>query len=193
MLGQALDSWLFTGAMMISLLKSFVRLITFHTVLVTGLAVGSTLMCFYLDLTTDMPISLLAAAIIFPISFGYAPAPRPLCGPKQRRTGSHHAIRINYAFQRRERCFITMASLKSSAIALYQCHRYAPCVWLCCMSCVSCVSCSWLIKGSEASGIRKPPGRRSEGAERRWSARRPTRAGERPSALPVEKAKRRKR
>lgn len=85
---------------MISLLKSFVRLITFHTVLVTGLAVGSTLMCFYLDLTTDMPISLLAAAIIFPISFG-----------------------INYAFQRRERCFITMASLKSSAIALYQCHR----------------------------------------------------------------------
>jgi hypothetical protein len=86
--------------MMISLLKSFVRLITFHTILVTGLAVGSTLMCHYLDLTTDMPISLLASAIIFPISFG-----------------------INYAFQRRERCFITMASLKSSAIALYQCHR----------------------------------------------------------------------
>jgi hypothetical protein len=74
---------------MISLLKSFVRLITFHTVLVTGLAVGSTLMCFYLDLTTDMPISLLAAAIIFPISFGYTPAPLPLCGPPNNAVRAH--------------------------------------------------------------------------------------------------------
>jgi hypothetical protein len=119
--------------MMISLLKSFVRLITFHTVLVTGLAVGSTLMCYYLDLTTDMPISLLAAAIIFPISFGYAPAPpTALRALQTTRHGLSHSVRtpisINYAFQRRERCFITMASLKSSAIALYQCHRYTPCV-----------------------------------------------------------------
>jgi len=65
------DELCYITAVRISLLRSFASNVTLHTIAVIASAVLSTYMCYKLSLNTDMPINFIAAALIFPISFGY--------------------------------------------------------------------------------------------------------------------------
>lgn len=81
-------------------LKSFTLIIDKQTILISALAVLSTFICRKLEFLADMPTSLIAIAIIFPIVFS-----------------------INSAYKRREEALKYFASLKARAVALYFAHR----------------------------------------------------------------------
>ena len=52
-------------------LKTFLFVVVcFQTALIVVLSIGTTLFCYYLDLSTDLPLSLVSVSILFPISFG---------------------------------------------------------------------------------------------------------------------------
>lgn len=86
------------------LMKSFVSILfTIQTVIMLVVSVGTTLFCFYLKLSTDMPLALISVAIIFPISFG-----------------------IGYNFTRRETTLREIASFKGTCLALYIGAREYP-------------------------------------------------------------------
>jgi len=75
----------------------------FNTILVTCLSVVGTVVCYYKNWTFDLPSNLIAAGIVFPISFS-----------------------IQFSLNRRERVLLDIASLKASAIALYSLSKEWP-------------------------------------------------------------------
>ncbi|KAL6055588.1 hypothetical protein QOT17_016647 [Balamuthia mandrillaris] len=97
---RRLDDFLFRLVLRFSLTLSFLSLLSVTGLLITLAAVGSALLFHYLELDTEMPLTFISVGIVFPISFG-----------------------INFSLNRRERALLQMASLKSSAISLYQFYR----------------------------------------------------------------------
>ncbi|KAL6041730.1 hypothetical protein QOT17_024801 [Balamuthia mandrillaris] len=97
---RRLDDFLFRLVLRFSLTLSFLSLLSVTGLLITLAAVGSALLFHYLELDSEMPLTFISVGIVFPISFG-----------------------INFSLNRRERALLQMASLKSSAISLYQFYR----------------------------------------------------------------------
>eukprot|EP01097_Dermamoeba_algensis_P007337 TRINITY_DN4629_c0_g2_i1.p1 TRINITY_DN4629_c0_g2~~TRINITY_DN4629_c0_g2_i1.p1 ORF type:complete len:392 (-),score=70.02 TRINITY_DN4629_c0_g2_i1:38-1213(-) len=92
---------LFQAKTILMLLVSFVHLLLGLRLLMTfGLCVLGTLLCYHYQLFIELPVSVLASGIFFPISFG-----------------------ISFTFTRRETLLQTMADLKSSCVYLYLCCR----------------------------------------------------------------------
>lgn len=81
-------------------LRSFVRIVDHHTVIVTALALGSTWACIRFEVLADLPSALIGVAVIFPIVFS-----------------------INSAYQRREQALMALASARAHAIAIGWAHR----------------------------------------------------------------------
>lgn len=94
------DYLVFVAATKWYMLKSFRSLLTIYGVTVMLLSLAATWFCHRYGYVADLPLTFLGSGIFFPISFG-----------------------ISWTFQRRERALMDMADLKSSAVALYQCHR----------------------------------------------------------------------
>eukprot|EP01123_Difflugia_compressa_P006445 TRINITY_DN18662_c0_g1_i2.p1 TRINITY_DN18662_c0_g1~~TRINITY_DN18662_c0_g1_i2.p1 ORF type:complete len:492 (-),score=59.90 TRINITY_DN18662_c0_g1_i2:89-1393(-) len=86
------------------LLRSFCTIVfRINTLLVVSLAIAATIICFKMNWIFDLPTTFLSAGIVFPISFG-----------------------IQFSFNRRERVLLDIASLKSSAFALYALSKEWP-------------------------------------------------------------------
>lgn len=81
-------------------LRSFVRIVDHHTVIVTALALVSTWVCIRFEVLADLPSALIGVAVIFPIVFS-----------------------INSAYQRREQALRALASARAHAIAIGWAHR----------------------------------------------------------------------
>lgn len=81
-------------------LISFARILDRQTFVVTGLALGSTWFCLREDLEADLPSTLIAVAVVFPIVFS-----------------------INAAYKRREDALGHLASAKGHAIAIAWAHH----------------------------------------------------------------------
>ncbi len=81
-------------------LKDFLSVIDWHTVLVTTLAVASTYICIRLELEAEIPTALIGLAVVFPIVFS-----------------------IQAAYRRREECLKYFGTIKAHAVALYFAHR----------------------------------------------------------------------
>jgi len=64
------NAHIYTGAIRIHLLWSFLHLVTPHAAVVMALTLLCTWLCWYKDWNTDTPITIISAAIIFPVSFG---------------------------------------------------------------------------------------------------------------------------
>jgi len=64
------NSYIYTVAIRINLLWSFLQLVTPHATVVMVLTLLCTWLCWYKDWNTDTPITIISAAIIFPVSFG---------------------------------------------------------------------------------------------------------------------------
>lgn len=82
------------------LIRAFLSILDWTAFLVIFISIGFTALCIQFGLYTDMPLSLLASGIVFPISF-----------------------QISYAASRRERMLLDIASLKASMMGLYYLHR----------------------------------------------------------------------
>jgi len=91
----------YSQAVVRSLIRGFFTLI-FHWLflIVLILSVGGTIACHYLSIYSDVPLTLLASALLFPISFG-----------------------INWTFNRRETLLKDIAELKATCLAIYYCFR----------------------------------------------------------------------
>lgn len=95
------NKWEYEFKTFLMLLASFASLWgSWHTMFTIGLAIGSTLFCYKMELTSDMPISLISVGLFFPVSFG-----------------------INWTFTRRENLLMSIADLKASVLDLYYCIR----------------------------------------------------------------------
>jgi hypothetical protein len=61
----------FTLATVYFKIRSFLSIVlTFNMILNVALAVGGTVLCIQFNLVTDLPLSLISTAVVFPISFG---------------------------------------------------------------------------------------------------------------------------
>ena len=80
--------------------RHFIRIMDFHTLAVTLLALLSTWLCRRFGFAGDMPSGLIGVAIVFPIVFS-----------------------INAAYRRRESALGLLADLKAHTLALYYIHR----------------------------------------------------------------------
>jgi hypothetical protein len=81
-------------------LKSFLKVIDHHTLIITVLALSSTYLSQRFGLAADIPGGLIGIAVVFPIVFS-----------------------INSAYRRREEALRYFASLKAHAVALFYAHR----------------------------------------------------------------------
>ena len=81
-------------------LKNFLKIVDYHTVAVTILALLATFICRELGITFDIPTNLIGIAIIFPLVFS-----------------------ISGAYRQRESALAYFASIKGHAAALYYAHR----------------------------------------------------------------------
>ncbi len=81
-------------------IKNFLIVMDWQTLIVTLLAVGSTYVCLRLDLVADIPTGLIGLAVVFPIVFS-----------------------INAAYKRREEALRYFSEIKGFAVALYYAHR----------------------------------------------------------------------
>ncbi len=81
-------------------IRDFVSVMTFHTLLVSVLAVGATYLCQTMDWEAEIPTGLIGLAVVFPIVFS-----------------------INAAYRRREESLRYYGDLKAHGIALYFAHR----------------------------------------------------------------------
>lgn len=81
-------------------IMNFIKVIDYHTIIVTALAVGSTYLCRRYQLAANIPTGLIGIAIVFPIVFS-----------------------INAAYRRREEALKYFASLKAHAVAVCFAHR----------------------------------------------------------------------
>jgi len=84
-------------------LRSFLRIVDLHTVVVSALALAATAACIRWDLRADLPTALIGIAVIFPIVFS-----------------------IHSAYRRREEALGAFASLRAHAAALAWAHRDWP-------------------------------------------------------------------
>lgn len=85
------------------ILKSFLLIINYKTIIVTTLAVISTYICIHLDLTAKFPDMLVGVAIVFPVVFS-----------------------IGSAYNRRETALQRLSDFKGHAIAIYFATRDWP-------------------------------------------------------------------
>lgn len=85
---------------MVRILKSFVLIINYKTLLITVLSVVSTYTCFHLGLTAKFPDMLVGVAIVFPVVFS-----------------------IGSAYNRRETALQRLADFKGHAVAIYYATR----------------------------------------------------------------------
>ena len=85
---------------MMKTLKDFIKIIDYHTLIVTLSSLVATFLCLRFELVSDMPTTLIGIAVIFPIVFS-----------------------INGSYRRREQALLHFSSLKSHAVALYYAHR----------------------------------------------------------------------
>lgn len=83
-----------------STLKNFLKIVDYHTFIVTILALLATFICRQLGIIFDLPTNLIAIAIIFPLVFS-----------------------ISGAYRQREEALRNFASIKGHAAALYYAHR----------------------------------------------------------------------
>jgi len=81
-------------------LRQFFRVFDIQVLLISILAVVATYLCIHHDLRSDLPSSLIAVAIVFPIVFS-----------------------IGAAYQRREEALQSLAKLRASIASLYFAHR----------------------------------------------------------------------
>jgi len=96
--------WRFELDTIVYLCKNYVLLcLNVQTFLTMGLALGFYFLFYFLELGIDMPLSLIAVSLVFPISFG-----------------------ISYTANRREAALKEVASIKASAISLFYCARNWP-------------------------------------------------------------------
>jgi hypothetical protein len=94
----------YSFAILIFKLRSFVSItLTLTTLFNVGLSVSGTVLCTVFNLITDLPLSLIATGIIFPISFG-----------------------ISFNFHRRETTIREIAVLKAVALSMYLVVRDWP-------------------------------------------------------------------
>ena len=82
------------------MIRNFVRIISWHTIIVILLSCAATYVCFRYDVVVDLPTSLIGIAIVFPIVFS-----------------------INAAYKRREEALGNFGSMKAHAVALFFAHR----------------------------------------------------------------------
>jgi len=82
------------------LFRAFLSIFDWTSFFVWCVGIGAVTLCMARKWYSDMPLTLLAAALVFPISFT-----------------------ISYGVSRRERTLLDVASLKASLVALYQLHR----------------------------------------------------------------------
>jgi len=85
------------------ILKSFLLIINYKTIIVTTLAVISTYVCIHLDLTAKFPDMLVGVAIVFPVVFS-----------------------IGSAYNRRETALQRLSDFKGHAVAIYFATRDWP-------------------------------------------------------------------
>lgn len=81
-------------------ISAFIRLFDYHVLIVTSLALAATYVCVHFNVTADLPSSLIAVAIVFPIVFS-----------------------INAAYQRREQALAMLARTQGFITALYFANR----------------------------------------------------------------------
>ena len=81
-------------------LRSFVRIVDLHMVVVTCLCILATTAALRLDFTADMPTTLISFAIIFPVVFA-----------------------INASYKRREQALGFFADVKGHSMALFYAHQ----------------------------------------------------------------------
>lgn len=81
-------------------LKNFLKIVDYHTLVVTILALLATFICRQLGIIFDLPTNLIGIAIIFPLVFS-----------------------ISGAYRQREDALKNFASIKGHAAALYYAHR----------------------------------------------------------------------
>ena len=87
-------------------LRSFIAItVTVTSIVNVILAVGFTALCNYLGLASDLPLTLISAVLVFPISFGMA---------------------ISFNFQRREATLHDVAPLKALSLSLFAAARDWP-------------------------------------------------------------------
>ena len=84
-------------------LKNFLKIVDYHTLIVTILALLATFICRQLGISFDLPTNLIGIAIIFPLVFS-----------------------ISGAYRQRESALAYFASIKGHAAALYYAHRDWP-------------------------------------------------------------------
>lgn len=84
-------------------IKQFIKIIDYHTWLVTGLSLVVVFLCRQLDFLVDLPTTLIGIAVVFPLVFS-----------------------INSAYKRREDALSAFASLKAHGVALFFAHREWP-------------------------------------------------------------------
>jgi hypothetical protein len=91
----------FTFYTTLYLIRSFSTLV-FHSIMlvVLLLSIGSTVIFYQFDLVSDMPLTIIATGLFFPISFG-----------------------INWTFTRRESFINNIADLKSCVLGMYMCVK----------------------------------------------------------------------
>jgi len=83
--------------------KSYLILINFKTLIVTGLSIASTLACRSFGITAEFPLTLIAIAVVFPIVFS-----------------------IGGAYKRREAALDDYAAIKANGRAIYFAFRDWP-------------------------------------------------------------------
>lgn len=85
-------------------LRSFVSItFTIQTLLMTAFSVGATILFFFFNVYTDLPLTLISVCLVFPISFG-----------------------IGNNFARRENCLREVAALRALSMCIYMGSRDWP-------------------------------------------------------------------
>ena len=85
---------------MFNIIRHFWRIVSLQTLVIIALSLVATAICVWQEIYIELPTTLIAIAIVFPIVFS-----------------------INAAYRRREDALNNFASLKSNAIALFYAHR----------------------------------------------------------------------
>lgn len=86
--------------LLMRVITAFIRLFDYHVFVVASLALAATYLCMHFNITADLPTSLIAVAIVFPIVFS-----------------------INAAYQRREQALTLLARMEGFISALYFANR----------------------------------------------------------------------
>lgn len=102
--GKRCEAFRFDVATSIYLIRSYLALLVrLNLWFVVLSSIATTCLCYFYDWTFELPLPLLSAMVMFPLSFG-----------------------VQYTMQRRERVLLDIASLKASAFALYSISKEWP-------------------------------------------------------------------